>query len=409
MHFPLEEITVEVAFQTTADFGTPFQLDNTTYGLLDTGTLGGFIWQDVTTMVQSVSVTRGRNRQTEQFNAGTASVVFYDPNRDLDPLNADSPYYPFITPRQAIRIAVEGEYIYTGLIVDWNLVYGFTDDETRIEAVCADALTVLANMVLDAWTPSAQSSGERVEAVLVRPEIEYQGGYNVGPTSSTLGAYAVNAGTNALQYLQTVATSEQGYLFIDRNGVLRFVGRNYFTETAAGMFTDDGSGSDPWEYSTLTNAFGDELLYNYVQLQSPAGAAQTAFDLDSIALYQTQQYSRLDLLNSTTAELEDIAQGLVNRYKDPRVRFTGVSLQLVGRDYATDVATLDIGSIVMVRKSFGVGTSPIDQMLVVTGVTHSITPGSYTVGFTFEPADQYGYFTLDSTEFGVLDTNQLAF
>jgi hypothetical protein len=409
VHYPLEDITVEVAFQTTVDFGTPFQLDNAIYGLLDTGTLGGFIWQDVTSMVQSVSVTRGRNRQTEQFNAGTASVVFYDPNRDLDPLNAGSPYHPFITPRQAIRIAVEGEYIYTGLIVDWNLDYGFTDDQTRIEAQCADGLTVLANMVLDAWTPSAQSSGDRVKAVLTRPEIEYQGGCDVGLTSSTLGDYAVTAGTNALQYLQTVATSEQGYLFMDRNGTLRFVGRNYFTEVAAGTFTDDGSGADPWEYSTLTNAFGDELLYNYVQLQSPAGTAQTAFDLDSIALYQTQQYSRLDLLNSTTAELEDIAQGLVNRYKDPRVRFTGVSLQLVGRNYATDVATLDIGSIVTVRKSFGVGTSPIDQLLVVTGVAHSITPGSYTVGFTFEPADQYGYFTLDSTEFGILDTNLLAF
>jgi hypothetical protein len=45
----------------------------------------------------------------------------------------------------------------------------------------------------------------------------------------------------------------------------------------------------------------------------------------------------------------------------------------------------------------------------VSGIKHAITPGSHVVEYTFESTDQAGYFTLDSTLFGVLDTNLLAF
>jgi hypothetical protein len=84
-------IQIQVGFQTTANFGTPFQLDNPTFGELDTGTLGGVQLVDVTDQGESISITRGRNRETEQFNAGTATVVFDDPQRIFDPLNTASP------------------------------------------------------------------------------------------------------------------------------------------------------------------------------------------------------------------------------------------------------------------------------------------------------------------------------
>jgi len=96
-------IQVLVGFEQTTGFATPFQLDSATYGLLGTSTLGGIQMVDVTEMVQSISITRGRNRNTEAFNAGTAQVTFHDPDRQLDPLNASSPYYPYVEPRQPPR------------------------------------------------------------------------------------------------------------------------------------------------------------------------------------------------------------------------------------------------------------------------------------------------------------------
>jgi hypothetical protein len=57
--------------------------DNETFGELDTGTLGGVQLVDVTDQGESITITRGRNRETEQFNAGTATVVFDDPAAHL--------------------------------------------------------------------------------------------------------------------------------------------------------------------------------------------------------------------------------------------------------------------------------------------------------------------------------------
>ena len=114
-------LQVMMGFQTTANFGNPIQLDNSTYGKLNTGTLGGIQYVDVTSMVESVSITRGRNRELEQFNAGTANIAFYDPTRIFDPLNASSPYYPFVGPRNPVSVYANGIEIFCGFVGDWNI------------------------------------------------------------------------------------------------------------------------------------------------------------------------------------------------------------------------------------------------------------------------------------------------
>ena len=406
-------LQVLVGFQTTVSFGTPFQLDNATYGKLDTGTLGGYQMVDLTSMVQSVSITRGRNREMEQFNGGTAQLQIYDPTRLLDPLNTASIYYPFVAPRQPVQVLAGGVIIYTGFVTDWDLDYGYTTNANVTTVACADAFTVLANQSMNAVTPSAESSSARVAYVLTRPEVAYQGPYSVGTGSSTLGAYLIPAGTNVLSYLQNVATSEQGYLFISSNGTLTFTGRAAVLNPVSSIaFVDTGSGGIP--YRTLTNQYGDELLYNYVQTQSPADPVNpsTTSDATSIALYQAQQYTKLDLLNSTVAEVAALGNYLLGRYKDPVLRFTGVTVQLAALSSADQVTALstDLTRIASVQKTYSVGSpASVTQTLIVSGIKHSITPGSHVVEYTFESTDQLAYFTLDDAIFGVLDTNLLAF
>ena len=412
-------LQVLVGFETTSNFGTPFQLDSTTvpgavsYGLLDTGTLGGFQMVDLTSMIRSVSITRGRNREMEQFVGGTAQLQIYDPTRILDPLNSASIYYPFVAPRQPVQVLAGGVTIYSGFITDWDLDYGYTESANVTTVACADAFTVLANQAMNAWTPDEESSSARVAAVLTRPEVVYQGAYSVGTGSSTLGAYAIAAGSNVLSYLQSVACSEQGFLFMDAAGVLTFTGRAAVLNPVSSIaFVDTGSGGIP--YRTLTNQYGDELLYNYVQTQSPAGPtpAATASDETSIALYQAQQLTKLDLLNSTVAEVTALGAYLLGRYMNPVLRFTGVTVQLAPLSTADQVTALstDLTRIASVQKTYSVGSpASVTQMLIVSGIKHSITPGSHIVEYTFESTDQAGYFTLDSALFGVLDTNLLAF
>jgi hypothetical protein len=400
---------VLVGFQTTTGFGQPFQLNDPVYGLLNTGTLGGLAYADLTSIVLSVNIRRGRNRQLDQFNAGTAQVVFNNDSRVLDPLNTASIYYPFVLPRSPIIIYANGTPIYTGFVEDWNLDYQ-NANQGRMVARCVDTFGTLANQQLNAFTPSAQTSGLRVDAVLDRPEVAYQGARSIGTGSSTLGAYAVSQDTNVLNYLQQVNTSEQGYLFTAADGTLTFKGRSSVLNPVSGAsFTTDGTGIP---YMTLINEFGSELLYNYIVTQSPAGAAQTSSDSTSISLYQSQNYNLLQLLNSTTSEVAGLGAYLLGKYRNPVVRFTGVSCELASLTSAqwSTIFAIDLTSIVTVQKDYSTGTPLTEsQTLITSGIEHRILAGSHIVSYTFESTDGNQYLTLDDAIFGTLDNNLLSF
>ena len=400
---------VLVGFQTTTGFGNPFQLDDSVFGVLDTSTLGGLAFADLTHLVESVNITRGRNRELTQFNAGTANVAFDNVTRVLDPLNDASIYYPFVLPRCPIIILANGIPIYTGLVVDWNLDYDISNQD-MMYAVCSDSFTVLANQFMEAFTPSAELSSARVSAVLNRPEINYQGARSIGTGSSNLGAYAVAENTNVLNYLQLVTKSEQGYLYMAADGTLTFKGRtDVLNPVADADFTTTGSGIP---YQTLTNEFGDELLYNDIVTESPAGGPFNAADSNSQALYQSQQYTATDLLNSTASEVEQLGQYLLGKYRNPVLRFTGLSTQMAALSTAQQnaVLNLDLTDIATVEKNYVTGSpTSVTQTLIVSGVNHTITPQNHIVGFTFESTDGNQYFTLDDAIFGVLDQNLLAF
>jgi len=401
---------VLVGFQSTTGFGSAFELNDAFYGVLDTagrGTLGGVIFADLTSLVESVSITRGRSRQLDQFNAGTAVIAFDNASQILNPSNTASIYYPFVLPRCPVQILANGIPIYTGLITDWNLDYDISNQD-MMYASCSDQFTVLANQSLNAVTPSAQVSGARINTVLDLPEIAYQGARAIDTGSSTLGSFAISQDENCLNYLQLVNTSEQGYLFMSANGTLTFKGRASVLNPVAGAtFNTDGTGI---RYQSLINQFGDELLYNYIVTKSDAGVAQTTSDATSIALYQSQQYSLTDLLNSTTAEVAGLGNYLLGKYKNPVLRFTGLSTEMSALS-ATDqniVLNLDMTSIASVVKNFVVGTPATEtQTLIVSGISHNITPGSHIVSYTFESTDGNQYFTLNDAIFGTLSTTNL--
>ena len=381
-------VRVFVGFNTIDYSANPFQLDDAVYGLLDTGTLASTELFDLTSIVKSVNVNRGRSRQLDQFNAGTAVVEFDNSSRVLDPLNEDGPYYPFVLPRVPIEITANGIPIFYGLILDWNLDYDKTGQDV-MSAVCSDDFAVFANQSFDVFTPAAELSGDRIVSVLAKAEVDYQGTRQISAGSSQLGAYAVSAGTNVLNYMQLVAKSEQGYLYTSANGVFTFKGRDdTLTVNPDFFFTDDGTGLP---YQSLSNQFGDELLYNYIITESPAGGPFFASDLDSQVKYQYQQLSLTDLLNSSSVDVESIGDFLLSKYRNPLLRFTGLSSQLAGLS-STDqnvCLSIDLTDFCSVKKSFASGLpASITQDLFVSGIGHQIVPGSHIINFSFEKAEK---------------------
>lgn len=411
------QLQVLIGFQTTAGFGQPFQLNDAFYGVLNTagrGTLGGIQFADVTEYVQSVSITRGRSRQLDEFNCGTATINLWNKSRTFDPLNQSSPYWiggstqqTGIVPRLPVQVLANGIPIYTGLVTDWDINYdlGFNDTAT---VQCADNFTVLSNQQINLVTPATEKTGARIDNVLNYSEINYQGARSIDTGSSTLGNYAIPQDTNCLNYLQQINTSEQGFLYMSANGTLTFKGRSSVLNPVSGAtFNGDGTGLP---FSSLMNQYGDELLYNIINTQSPAGAVQTTSNSTSIAQYQSQTYSLLDLLNSTVTEVAGLGSYLLGRYQNPILRFNGLASQLSGMTTAQQniALSLDLTSICTVVKNFVTGTPSSDsQTLIVSGVNHTITPGNHQISYTFESTDGNAYFTLNDTIFGTLSTSNL--
>jgi hypothetical protein len=417
----LPVIKVLIGFQSTVNFGTPFQLDDAVYGKLNTGTLGGIYFADVTSSVQSININRGRSRQLQEFNCGTATISLYNKNRYFDPLNTSSPYWNTnanmtgIVPRLPIQVFASGIPIYTGIISDWNVDYDLANNDMAY-VTCADDFTTLSSITMNEHSTTQELTSTRINTVLDYSEVNYQGARFISAGSSTLGGTAASAGftiaaeTPLLNYLQTITTSEQGFLFMSANGSLTFKGRSaVLNPTIKATFDVEAAGIP---YQTLTNQFGDELLYNYIVTQSPAGAAQIAQDANSIAQYQAQTYSDTNLLNATTTQVADLGNYLLGRFKQPVLRYTGLSTQLLplSNTKQNQCLNLDLTDVCTVKKYFVVGTPLSDtQTLIVSGISHNITPGSHIVTYTFESADSNGYLTLNDPIFGTLNENLLSF
>jgi len=403
----LVDVTVELGLFETAEVGR-FILDDDVAGVLGVSVLSGLTFTDVSDHVKSLSVTRGRSRQLDNFNAGTAVVTFDNRGRAFDPINEDSPFYPGIEPRGIIRISASNYPVFYGFINDWDNEYDLAGNDVAVTSA-SDAFMVLSNQVLSAFTPSEQLTGARINTVLSRSEIDFVGGRDIDAGNSTVGAYEVAANTNVLNYLRQVERSEMGNLFISASGDIVFQDRSNFPGDDLVDFADDGTGIS---YRSLTNQYGDELLYNLIKATSPAGAEQVRSDSSSIFKYQVSQLVYDNLLNSSTTQVADIAQFVLAKFKDPKVRFTGLNVQLVGlsNENRNAVLGLDLTDFVNVKKSFASGTpASLTQIVIVTGISHSVSPDSHTVSFAFESTQDALLLVLGSSIAGKLDSGILDF
>lgn len=376
-------------------------LDSATDGILDTNKVGGFVDTLLDVPVRSLTISRGRSRQLDRFNAGTASVSFNNFDRRLDPLNTDSDLYGKIVPRQRMNIFAGGVQIFSGVVTDWDVQYDQLGWDTA-SASLADWFTVFANFAFeDDVTPVQEVARDRLDWVV--GEFNYEGATNFWGGQAVLGAYQVDAGTGALDYMFNVAASDQSFLYVSADGVVELIGLFDRDPSATVTFADDGSGLP---FQSLVAQYGDELLFNRIVASSPAGTVSVE-DAASIAQFDVSALTVDNLLLKSTSDLGSLASALLDLYASPEVRFTGLQVELAGLSAADAevVLRLDLTDQVTVRKSFGVGDPlVVSQSLMVTGVRHTIRPDSHVVEFAFEPSQFRVAFTLNDAVRGILDS-----
>jgi hypothetical protein len=401
--------TVEIGFDLSSLGGPFFTLDDLVQGVLDNTefTLGGTLFYDISQFLLGVQVARGRSRELDRFNAGQLDVLLDNRARTFDPLYSSSPYVGQIIPHREIRVKSNNEEVFFGVIDDWNLDYTPTGDNTAT-AIASDGFTLLATQALSAHTATSQLTGARVNAVLDRSEVDWPETLRTVESGlTTLQNDVVDLGTNVLDYLQTVALSEPGFIFIGKDGYFNFQQRTQdISSTAVKTFADDGTGIS---FNTLQVIYGSEQLYNRITITSPNLTPKTANDTDSQNQYGISTLEQNLLLNSDN-DAQDLADYLLSRYSEPEYRFEALEIELANLSTAqqNEVLSLELTDIVRVKFTpNGIG-SAIDKYAQITGIQHRTNSISHRVTIGLSTLD-YANFVLDDSIFGVLDSSQLGF
>jgi len=403
---------VEIGFDLT-DSGTGpfFRLDDPIQGVLDNTSfvLGGELFYDVTNFVTSVSITRGKNRELDQYDQGLANIVFNNNSRTFDPEYAASPFAGQIIPKRQVRISSGSSIQFYGLIDDWNLQYEPNGDSIAA-AACSDATASFASQTLFTRTNTAQKSGERINEILSLPEIDWPLSLRQIDTGQmTLGADTIADNTNALEYFRLIEQSEPGAFFIGKDGSVVFKDRITAPLTDGVTLSDDGTGIP---YQTIRVQYGSELLANEIVLESSITTTQVVQqDLDSIEEYGIFNLTRTGLLIGDDTDLEELADFYSQKYSSPEYRFEAVDILLdeLTTGQQEDLLALEIGDVVQIKFTPNQIPPAINKYAEIISVNHTIDLDNHILTLGFATLD-FALFVLDDAQFGKLDSgNALAF
>ena len=405
--------TVRVRIGFTAN---EFTLDDLVRGVLDTGQLGGAItYTDVTSDVQSVSISRGRSRDLDTFTTGSCSVRLLNNARKYENTNTSSPYYPGIEPMIAIRVdaTTDGgssyKDLFVGFVTDINLTYP-DQSNSFADFIASDAFMKLANTSLINASFSSTDSGTLVGNILDNANVKFGAERDIETGISTMQSLS-GVSENTLSVLQNIERSENGLLFMSKDGKLTFKSRHTtFPSTPDATFSDDGSDIP---YLRVDYINDDNEIFNTVSLTRIGGTTQTVEDVGSQGKYLIRTLSRSGLYNDSDSEVNDAANFLLGKFKDALIRFDNLVVDLTEATTGNQNTILDreVGDVVKVELTPPGSGSPsqITSNEIIDSINYNITPDIFSCSYKLSNADVQAFMRLDNALFGILDTDKLGY
>jgi len=398
------------------------------------------VWVDITQYARSIDYQRGRQFELDAFQAGTLTATLSTNDGLFSPENYAGAYYGQLTPMRRVRLTAEwdGEVYprWAGFAESWepSASAGGKDLTTVLKATDAFKATRYSDV---SGTYPAALSGNRVNALLAGIP-----GVTVVLTSNGTVANQVVELNNAdpLGAAQTAAAAEQGFLYCDEDGNVRFDDRNYrlINEIAPRIVFGDVPGEVPYVDPKLI--YTDEQIYTEVRVEPTNGAEQSATDLDAVASYGRRSLAlTLPVQNSVgdatpnTAFAASIAAYLLSKYKAPTIRLT--ELRVTPESYPEVWSALleaPLGARFVVRQrpaylaaaGLSAQTSPtkvtglsvltaqggiIERTVYVERIQETIRPGSgkWHIDYGFSDADSTTFWILGDATFSVLGTSTI--
>ena len=393
-----------------------FTLDDLVRGVLDSAELGGATpLTDVTSDVQSVSINRGRSRDTDSFFAGNCSVRLLNNARKYENTNTSSPYSPGIEPMIAIHVdaTTDGgssyKDLFVGFVTDINLSYP-DKNNSFADFVSSDGFMKLANTSLINASFSSTDSGTLVSNVLDNANVKFGADRDIETGISTMQSLS-GLSENTLSVLQNIERSENGLLFMSKDGKLTFKSRHTtFPSTPSATFSDDGSDVP---YLRVDYINDDNEIFNIVSLQRISGSTQTVQNTASQGKYLIRTLNRTGLLNNSDSEVLDAANFLLGKFQDALIRFDNLVVDLTEATTGNQNTILDreVGDVVKVELTPPGSGSPaqITSNEIIDSISYNITPDIFSCSYKLSNADVQAFMRLDNALFGILDTDKLGY
>jgi hypothetical protein len=393
-----------------------FILDDATRGVLDNTqfTLSGDRFFDITDRLISVSTSRGKNQALDRIDAGQLNLVVDNFDRLFDPLYENGFYFGQLIPGKEVRISCNGFPVIYGYVDDLDIAYE-PGNRSVVSFQAADGLSNLTINNLPEVFPDVELSGARVTRILDLPEVGWPADQrSIDTGNSFMSDSDIAEGTQAVSYLQLVATSESGEVFVSKDNKFVFKARNSAPGVIDLIFTDEGSipGYTTVPFAELGVVYGSEQLFNRIVLSNDQTFPDEAIaeDAESQLIYGPRSYTVNGLLNNELSDLQFLADFLLARFKEPQYRFESLSvvLDVLSEAQQNEVLDLEIGNIVQVRFTPSGIPPAIDQFCRVIGISHDWQNNEKRINLSLERLD-FSLFILDSPVLGILDEDRLSF
>jgi len=395
---------VEIGFTEAGASAPFFTLGDSTLGVLGgtDGVLGGGeVLVDVSQFVKSYSISRGKSRDLGRYQAGQATVNFQNDLRTFDPTFEAGPYFGQIEPRRQIRISLDDVTQFEGTIDDWGISYE-PGGNSISTAQAFDGFANLANIFLQDFDPDEEQSGTRINAAL--DNIDWPTEKRaIDAGNATLEGQPVENETPIFDYLQLVADSEPGEVFLDKSGNVRFVERNAGFSADRPVLSDTGDGI---LYTEVGVQFGTELLFNEITVANSTLTAQQTNNT-SVALYGKRDLDRFTLL-SNQKQLDDLAVFFSNRFSEPEFRFENVTIDLntVTPAQREQLINIELADVVEVKFTPNDIPPTIQRFGRVIKTDQKVTPTEQILSLSFQ-STQGALLVLGDAVFGKLGDDKV--
>jgi hypothetical protein len=407
-------INAVINFSTGPSFAQAFIIGE---GIFGTNVLAdsAAVIVDVSNVVDSVTIKRGRNPQVDEFQTGTLTLRIVDQSGAFNPQNPASPYFGLLDPMRKVSISATYAGVTYPMFSGFITSYTTTEPRnatdvayTTIQAVDAQRLAQNAQIATVTGATAGDLSGTRINQILDMiswPE-------SMRDVDAGLTTMQADPGTarTSLAALQTVTNSEYGAFYVDASGSFVFQDRSVTTASIGGtptVFNDNGTDIG---YANAVWRLDDTLVFNQANVSRAGGSVQSAVNAASVEKYFAHTYNIQNLLMQTDAVALDYARAYVASRAETSVRCDAIELDLYTDNYANGIlAALDLDFFDPVTITTNQpGSSTLTKTLQVFGVAHTVTPNKWrTVFTTLEPV--IDGFIIGNSNYGVLGQNVLSY